>query len=254
MNSLKKNIVKTGIASLFQKLIRVFEQLMLVPFFISAWGGAYYGEWLTLTIIPNVLSLANMGFGTSAGNSFVLAYVSGRHQKAADIHKNGIYIITLTVLIVLFLSCFALFLLDYFHVFDGSLIAKNDAIFAVSILMLSRLITFYTQFFDAYYRAARKAALGISLINIRSFSSILLGLIVLLLGYSVVMFALSQLLVNLLFNLYFGYKGRKVLGLSTEYKGVKNLKIIKGIAKKRVELFINTSLAGHLFSRNYSCN
>lgn len=241
MTSLKKNIFKNGIASLVQKLIRVLEQLFLIPFFITAWGAAYYGEWLTLTIIPNVLALANMGFGSAASNSFVLEYVAGRYQKAADIQKNGIYIITLAVSAALVLSFLILFLLDYYHVFDKTLISKNNAIIAVSILMLSRLITFYTQFFDGYYRAARKAALGISLINVRSFSSILSGLLVLLCGYDIVIFAVSQLVVNLLFNLYFGYKGKKVLGWSSEYIGVKDINVIRNIARKGLGYLLTTA-------------
>lgn len=232
MNTFKKNILKNGIASFFQKVIRVLEQLFLVPFFISCWGESFYGEWLTLTIIPNVLALANMGFGSAAGNTFVLEYVGGSDKKAFNTNKNAIFIITLAVFIAIFLSCLVLFILNYYHVFDKLLIPKNDAIIAVCILMLTRLLTFYTQYFDAYYRAARKASLGISLINVRSFLSVLLGLLVLLLGYSVVMFSLSQFLVNFCFNLYFGYKGKKILNWPKNYKAVRDLDKIKFIFKK----------------------
>lgn len=72
--SLKKNLLKNGLATVFQKLIRVFEQLALVPFFISAWGAAYYGEWLTLTIFPTIIGLSDLGIGSAAANTFVLRY------------------------------------------------------------------------------------------------------------------------------------------------------------------------------------
>jgi len=49
--SLKKNLLKNGLASAVQKIIKIAEQLLLVPFFISAWGAAYYGEWLTLPLL-----------------------------------------------------------------------------------------------------------------------------------------------------------------------------------------------------------
>ena len=69
--SLKKRLVNNGLASILQKGVRVLEELFLVPFFISAWGAAYYGEWLTLTIIPSVIAFSDLGFGTAAANSFV---------------------------------------------------------------------------------------------------------------------------------------------------------------------------------------
>ena len=72
--TLKKRLLKNGLASVFQKGVRVLEQLFLVPFFITAWGAAYYGEWLTLTIIPSVIAFSDLGFGTASANSFVLSY------------------------------------------------------------------------------------------------------------------------------------------------------------------------------------
>ena len=88
MTNLKKNILNNGIASFLEKGVRVLEQLFLVPFFITAWGAAYYGEWLTLTIIPSVLVFSDLGFGTAAANSFVISYSAGNKQQAANISEN----------------------------------------------------------------------------------------------------------------------------------------------------------------------
>ena len=90
---IRNNFIKNGIASVLQKGVRVAEQLLLVPFFISAWGVEYYGDWLTITIIPSVLAFADLGFGTAASNSFVLAFVGGKYKEAEDYSKTGIHII-----------------------------------------------------------------------------------------------------------------------------------------------------------------
>ena len=76
--SVRRNILSNGLANILSKTVRVAEQLLLVPFFLSAWGAAYYGEWLTLTIIPSVLAFAELGVGTSSCNAFVLSYSAGR--------------------------------------------------------------------------------------------------------------------------------------------------------------------------------
>ena len=230
--TLKKRLFQNGMASIFQKGVKVLEQLFLVPFFISAWGAAYYGEWLTLTIIPSVIAFSDLGFGTAAGNSFVLSYASGDKQKAANISKTGFLIISLMVVIAMVISIIALLVLNYFDVFQKSLIDKYDAIIAVSIMILARLLNFYLQLFQSYYRAAQKAALSINLMSISAALNLGAGLLVLLMGYGVVAFAVSQLAVILVFNVYYWYQGRKVLGLYQNYVGLVDKTVRKDITTK----------------------
>ncbi|MBD0850773.1 lipopolysaccharide biosynthesis protein [Maribacter arenosus] len=230
--TLKKRLLSNGLASVFQKGVRVLEQLLLVPFFITSWGAAYYGEWLTLTIIPSVIAFSDLGFGTAAANSFVLRYAAGESQKAANINKTGMYIITIMVLVAMIISLLTIFILDYFHVFDKSLINSNEAILAVSILILACLLNFYNQLIESYYRAAQKAALAINLLTVKAALNLGAGLLVLLLGFGVVAFALSQLLVSLIFNLFYWVKGKQVLSLFDDYKGKRDKVILKEITKK----------------------
>ena len=230
--SLKKRLVNNGLASILSKGVRVLEQLFLVPFFIAAWGAAYYGEWITLTIIPSVMAFSNLGFGSAAANSLVLTYASGNKQKAANICKTGFYIITIMVLIAIVLGAIAIYVLDIFHVFDKSLIDSQDAILAVSILIIARLLNFYDQLIESFYRAAQRAALSINLLTIRAALNLAAGLFVLLLEYGIVAFAISQLIVTVLFSILYWLKGRSVLGLYKNYTGTKDAVILKGITTK----------------------
>jgi len=230
--TLKKRLLKNGVASVFQKVVRVLEELFLVPFFISAWGGAYYGEWLTLTIIPSVIAFSDLGFGTASANSFVLSYAAGDKQKAANISKTGMYIISIMVLIATLISIFTILILDYFHVFDKSLIDSQDAMLAVAILILARLLNFYTQLIESYYRSAQKAAMGMNLLTIKSALNFGVSLLVLLSGYGVVEFAFSQLIVVVLFSFFYWVNGRRILGLFNSYKGKKDAIILRNITHK----------------------
>ncbi|MBU2995640.1 hypothetical protein KO500_04315 [Cellulophaga baltica] len=230
--SLKKRIVNNGLASILSKGVRVLEQLFLVPFFITAWGAAYYGEWITLTIIPSVMAFSNLGFGSAAANSLVLTYAAGDKQKAADISKTGFYIITIMVLVGVLISALVIYVLNIYHVFDKSLINSSEAIIAVSILILARLLNFYFQLIEAYYRAAQKAALSINLITLRAALNLGAGLLVLLLGMGIVEFAISQLFVTVFFGAYYWIRGRQIIGLHKEFKGVKNSIILKDVTAK----------------------
>lgn len=157
MSVLKRNLLKNSIANGGLKIVTLLHSLLLVPFFISNWGLAYYGEWLTLTVIPTVLSLSNLGIGTAACNRFVLHYGAGTKKKAEDVFKTGFAIVTLALVCGVAISAFVLFVLNEFEAFDKSLIQKEEAIWAVSLLVLARLIAFYNPLYLGRFVAARKA-------------------------------------------------------------------------------------------------
>jgi len=230
--SLKKNLLKNGIASIIEKVVRVAQQLLLVPFFITAWGAAYYGEWLTLTIIPTMLGFSDLGFGTAAANSFVLRYASGDKQGAANIAKSGLFIISIMVVCSIAISVVFILVLDYYNLFDKSLIDKQDAIWAISILMLARILNFYQQLFEAFYRAARRASLSINYQSIYSGFNLAVGLLVLLFGGGIVAFALVNLVVAVLFNPIYALKASRVLALHKTNKGIIQITEIRAITRK----------------------
>jgi len=230
--SLKNNLLKNGIASGIQKGVRVLEQLLLVPFFITAWGAAYYGEWLTLTIIPSMLAFSDLGFGSAAANSLVLRYASGDKQGAANIAKSGLFIITIMVVCSIVISFILIFVLDHYKVFEKLLIDRQDAIWAICILMFARILNFYQLLFEAFYRAARRASMSINLLSVQSGFNILLGLIVLLAGGGVIAFALSNLLIAIVFNPVYALKARRVLALNKTHKGNIKKTEIRSITKK----------------------
>ncbi len=230
--TVKKNILKNGIATVSQKVVRMMEQLFLVPFFISAWGAAYYGEWLTLTIIPSIIAFSDLGFGTAAANSFVLAYASGDKQKAANIGKNGMFIITVMISIAMIISVAVVLIMIELNIFEKSLISSHDAIWAVSILILSRLLGFYSQLIESFYRSAKKASLSINLITLKALLNISSGFAVLVLGYGVVAFSISQLCVILVFNIYYWLNGRRILGLYRTHSGKRDKVVLKDITNK----------------------
>ena len=159
-SKLAKGIIGNGLAQITQKVIRVLDQLFLVPFFLLYWGAPYYGEWLTLTIIPSMLGFSDLGVGTSAGNSFILAYASGDKQKAANIRKSGTIVILFTILIGFILTVGILFACKHFNLFDKTLIPSAEAIKSVSLLMMAKLLYFFNYLSEGFFRGARRAALG----------------------------------------------------------------------------------------------
>lgn len=220
-----KGIIGNGLAQITLKVIRVLEQLLLIPFFLSAWGAAYYGEWITLSIIPTVLAFSNFGFGSAVSNSFVLAYTGGDKQKAADINKNGILVVGGSIVVGAILTTAILLGGRSFHIFENSIIPINEAILAIALLMTGRLISFYHLLIEGYYRGARKAVLSGFLYAGCSAINLVVGLGVLYLEGGIVEYAFSQFLITILFTIVYFVIGRNLV----DWKGYHGRYLISDI-------------------------
>lgn len=214
-HSITKGIISNGLANIVQKSVRILDQLLLVPFFLTSWGAEYYGEWLTLSIIPSVLAFADLGFGSAVSNSFVLAYAAGDKQRAANLNKSGYLAISLSVALGILLTVTILLFGNSLQLFHKSLIPANEAMLAVSLMMTARFLGFYNQLVEGYYRSARKAALGSLLGSGLHVVNILAGLSVLLTGGGIVGYTCSQLIVSVVFTSLYICLGRRLIDLSS---------------------------------------
>ena len=217
-NNIVKGIIGNGLAQITMKVIYALDQLLLIPFFLTTWGATYYGEWVTLSIIPAVLGFSDLGIGSAVSNSFVLAYVSGKKQQAANLKKNGIIIISGTILLGVILTILFLFVVNQFDLFNKIVIPANDAIIAVILMMIAKLFTFYHHLIVGFFRAARKSVLGNFIHSGYFASNLLFGFIALLMDCNVVGYALSQLVVSVLFTAFYLIIGNRVIELK-EFKG-----------------------------------
>ena len=227
-NNIVKGIIGNGLAQITMKVIHALDQLLLIPFFLTTWGATYYGEWVTLSIIPAVLGFSDLGIGSAASNSFVLAYVSGKKQQSANLRKSGLVIISGTILLGVILTIAFLFVVNQFDLFDKIVIPANDAIIAVILMMIAKLFTFYHHLIVGFFRAARKSVLGNFIHSGYFASNLLFGFIALLMECNVVGYAFSQLIVSMLFTALFMIVGNRAIELK-EYKGhviVSDIKII----------------------------
>ena len=63
------------------------RQIALVPLFIHSWGLEYYGSWLVATSIPTMLSMTNVGLGTSANLRIAMAMVQDDRAAAQSAYS-----------------------------------------------------------------------------------------------------------------------------------------------------------------------
>lgn len=212
MGPVRRNIILNGIANILQKTVNVANQLLLVPFFLSAWGAEYYGEWLTLCTIPSVLMFSDMGFGTSACNAFVLTYSGGEHQKAANIFKTGFYITTCCIILGIVMSFGTMVFAMATGLLDNSLISADDAVWALTFMMAGRLVGFYNQLFEAFFRSKHHAASATNYRTIEGLILIAVGITVLMTGHGIVAYALCTFIGSLVFNIGYALLAIHIIG------------------------------------------
>ncbi|MCF0190500.1 MAG: hypothetical protein HUJ96_04475 [Marinilabiliaceae bacterium] len=229
--SVTKGILQNSALLTIQKLVRVLDQLLLVPFFLTQWGAEYYGEWLTLTIIPSILAFSDLGVGTAAGNGFVLAYTKGDKQRAADISKCGLLIASVAVMLGMLITVGVLLSGDYFGLFDKSLIDAHEAMLAVSLLMASRLSGFFAQLIEGYFRAARKAPMAVLFHIGYGLLTICVSIIVLYAGCGVVGYSLSVLVAHIVYSFVYFIYGRSLVDFE-KCRGVVRFAELKGLMLK----------------------
>jgi len=226
-----KGVMLNGAASIVQKIVRVLEQLLLIPLFLHEWGVAYYGEWLTLSIIPSVLALSDLGIGTSVGNAFTLHYVSGSKKSAADVIKSGLYITSCIIALVIVLIFIIMSIGKSIDLFDYTYVDYRTLLITIIFLMLSRLIVFYTHIAGGFYRATRKAALGKMIQSGYAFFNIGVTAICLFMGLKMDGVAVALFVNSIVFTCFYYLYGRCLVDFD-RYKGIYNHFIAKDIFKK----------------------
>ncbi len=233
-----KVLLKNGVASLLSQSMRVLDQLVLIPFFLTSWGAAYYGEWITLTIIPAVLSFSDFGFSSSAGNFFVLSYSAGNYDEAYAINKTGKRLLLNFMLIAMSFTIFIVLICYFMDVFKLSVINEKEAIIAITILIFARLLRFNSHFYYSYFRASRRANRGINFATAHTLIRTILLIIILKLGYGIISIALVNLFTIVIFNQIYKYCGYRLLGFKSKPSSDINVDFKKQILKKGLSFLI----------------
>jgi O-antigen/teichoic acid export membrane protein len=216
----RKRFLRNGLAAVLQKGVRILDQLLLVPFFLSAWGPAYYGEWLTLMVIPTVMGFSDMGFGTAAANGLILRYASGDRQGAADFAASGFRAIHMVVTIGLLASLCLVMFGGYSGLLSGSLIPQPDALLAVALMAAARIIAFYQQLCEAYFNAARRADISINLQTGFAILSLVFSIIVLTNSGDLLIFACVHFAWTTTFTAAYALLARRTLQLHRSNSGI----------------------------------
>jgi O-antigen/teichoic acid export membrane protein len=105
-NSHVKNRVIKGVgSSFFYQTVLAAQAVILVPFFLKAWGAEGYGRWLTLTAFVSYLALLDLGGQVYFANKLAVAFAKKDTKDFFQKLSEG-----LSLFLFLGLSCFGIWI------------------------------------------------------------------------------------------------------------------------------------------------
>lgn len=94
-------------AQLFNQIVTLATQLLLVPILLSAWGIDRYGAWLLLSVVPTYLTLSDLGFTAIAKNEMAMSMVRGdRGAVLRTYHSVALLLLTIAIVVMAVLALF----------------------------------------------------------------------------------------------------------------------------------------------------
>ncbi|WP_151764254.1 lipopolysaccharide biosynthesis protein [Acinetobacter soli] len=134
-----ERLLKSTFANSFSLIIRLLEQILLVPIFLTAWSISFYGEWLIITAIPTFLALSDMGFITSGSNELARRASNESDKSVRDYYSHYIVLCTLWCLFFINIILIFIYFAPLVEFFKLTFFSENETKLIFAILCLSAL-------------------------------------------------------------------------------------------------------------------
>jgi O-antigen/teichoic acid export membrane protein len=161
-----RRILGAAAANGFARIMRIAEQLLLIPLLLAAWGIDRFGEWIALTSIAIFATLANLGVGQAARSDIVIRYEAGDREGASRAHFTSLVLLTLLVAAGFAALVAVTHALDIGRFVSLKAMTADEARFVMAVVGLSALVTFYAEPLSGAINAVAGAATPNFLIGI----------------------------------------------------------------------------------------
>ena len=115
-SSVKDRIFKGIGSSVLSNAISLLQSILLVPFFINAWGVNLYGHWLVITAAIVYLGHCDFGMQSYLANLLAIAHAKKDEKSFVSRMSEGVSLFTFFCLALLFILIAILVLLGSIEV------------------------------------------------------------------------------------------------------------------------------------------
>ena len=198
--STKRRITQGIGANGLGQIVTLLTQVASVPILIHAWGVELYGEWITLSAIPTYLVLSDVGFTSIAGNSLALMAENNDARKMQGIYQSTWVMVSILSSTVLVVAAAAMWSTNLGKAIGLSHITSDTLNLTLFILFLHVALSMQTGILQLPFQALKKNPMAVAAINLIRLLEWLVATIVILMGGTIVKFAMAFLVVRILGN------------------------------------------------------
>ncbi|MGY3146026.1 O-antigen/teichoic acid export membrane protein [Bradyrhizobium sp. USDA 3397] len=152
---MKRELLANNVASAGSIFWRILVQLVIPPSLIAWWGADRYGEWLFITSLPLLLSVADLGFADAAASRMTMEVAKGNRDEASRIFQS---IFALTGAICFALAASGSLLLLVGHLTIGKASFGEESLRAAFLFVCYSALLILSKLFLACLRAGRRYA------------------------------------------------------------------------------------------------
>lgn len=228
--SFKNPILKNIGASAFGILINLFNQIILIPFYLIYWGKDLYSDWIVLTAFSSFLLMSDLGLSTVITNKFSIEFAKGKLDECKKLLINNYFFILIIALFTLSILFFWGKSTNLVNLLNLNVIDNNTAIFILLGLTTLVFMNMLSAALNAIYRAVSQTAKGIIIDNIAKLFEVIILFCGIILGWNILLLILMYMMPKFIL-LFFKYNDtQKIFTYNISIKYF-NPYIFKGLIK-----------------------
>lgn len=143
---------------MYNQVVLIGVQILLVPILLHAWGIERYGVWLLLSSIPTYLTFSDFGFTFIAKNEMTMKAAGGDRQGVLVTYQSVFVLLNIITVVVAISAGAAIFAVPMRAIFTLGDVSDIEAKLVLAILGSSLIFYQYFLLFSAATRAAGRPA------------------------------------------------------------------------------------------------
>ncbi|MFR9543056.1 MAG: hypothetical protein SNH27_13495 [Rikenellaceae bacterium] len=221
---IKQNII----ANLFGIGVQLFNQIILVPFYLHFWDTNLYSDWIVIAAISSFFSMSDIGLNSVTNNDFVIHYASNKKRCTSLLTNNYALIIIIASVALLgsflYINCF-----DITKSLNLNEINRGEGNYIFIALIAHIFIGMYSSVRHSIYRANSLTHRGAYISNTVRLSESLVILLSLLLRLPMSVMVTIYLFPQIISTIYFIVDTNKLFHYSFKFSQI-DIPLLKQIA------------------------
>jgi O-antigen/teichoic acid export membrane protein len=190
-------------AQIYNQIVNIGVQILLVPVLLHAWGPERYGVWLLLSAIPTYLTFTDFGFTLTAKNEMTMKVAKGDQFGALVTYQSVFVLLNFVVSAVIIVALAILFNISLERHLGLASVPDTVAKLVIFLLGLNVILYQYVMLFSAGLRAVGLPATESALAATGRLVAGAATAVTALLGGDLAAAAIASVLANLGFGVIF---------------------------------------------------